>query len=318
MLTILQGENELLRQEALAGILETSHMTLDLKALNTETHEGTPTLGELRQACSALPFLGDARIIIYNDALAQVKGALGQEIADYLPDLPPTTHLIFVESRILPKKHAVVAWAKKNNGTVMSFEVPKPRDLSRWIVERTQKLGGTIDPRAAALLAQNLGSRLRLLDQEIQKLMLYCGEGVTINVEDVQVMVSYVQSTDVIFSMVDALGQRNAQTAALYLHRLLDTGDHPLGIFGMIVRQFRLLMQTRWLIDARQTVPDITNRLKLHPYVAQKLYSQALRFTPEQLRAAYALLLETDLAIKMGKIEDATALDLLVAKLTRL
>jgi DNA polymerase-3 subunit delta len=131
-------------------------------------------------------------------------------------------------------------------------------------------------------------------------------------------MVPYVESADVIFNMVDALGQRSAQNAAVYLHRLLDTGDHPLYVLTMIVRQFRLLIQTRWLIDQRHTVPDITNRLKLHPYVAQKLYSQALRFTPAQLRVAYALLMEMDLAIKTGKIESATALDLLVAKLTRL
>ena len=55
MLTILQGENELLRQEALSDILNKAHMTLDLRALNTEFHEGTPTLGELRQTCSPLP-----------------------------------------------------------------------------------------------------------------------------------------------------------------------------------------------------------------------------------------------------------------------
>ena len=318
MLTILQGENELTRQEVLSDILEKAHMTLDLKALNTEIHAGTPTLGELRQACSALPFLGDTRIVIYNDALAQVKGALGKEIVGYLPDLPPTTHLIFVESRNLPKRHTVVAWAEKNNGKVMSFAVPKPRDLSRWLVQRTQKHGGIIEPRAAALLAQNLGSRLRLLDQEMQKLMLYSGEGNAITVEDVRTMVPYVQSADVIFNMVDALGQRNVQNAALYLHRLLDTGDHPLYVLTMIVRQFRLLIQTRWLIDQRNTVPDITSRLNLHPFVAQKLYSQALRFTPPQLRAAYALLLETDLGIKTGEIEAVTALDLLTAKLTRM
>ena len=318
MLTILQGENELSRQEALAAIIDKSHLTLDLRSLNTETHEGTPTLGELRQACSMIPFLGDTRIVIYNDALAQVKGSLAKKIVAYLPDIPPTTHLIFVESRNLSAKHTVVTWVKKNSGKVMSFDVPKPRDLSRWIVERTQKHGGTIEPRAAALLAQNFGPRLGILDQEIQKLLLYCGKGVAVAVEDVRIMVPYVQNADVIFNMVDAIGQRNAQTAALHLHRLLDADEHPLSIFGMIVRQFRLLIQTRWLIDQRNTVPDITQRLKLHPFVTQKIYSQALRFTLTELRAAYALLLKMDLAIKTGEIEDATALDLLVAKLTRL
>jgi DNA polymerase-3 subunit delta len=323
MLTILQGENELSRQEALSDILEKSHMTLDLRALNTETHEGLLTLGELRQACSALPFLGDMRIVIYKDALAQAKGSLGDEIVAYLPDLPPTTHLIFVESHTLPQKHVVVAWTKKNSGKVETFTFPKKyRDLQqwlqKWVVERVSKYGGTIEQRAVALLVQNFDIRLRVLDQEIQKLILYCGAGNKITVEDVRVMVPYVLNADVIFDMVDALGQRNAQNAALFLHRLLDADEHPLSIFGMMVRQFRLLIQTRWLIDQRYTVPEITERLKLHPYVAQKLNSQARRFTPSQLRAAYALLLETDLAMKTSKLEDVTALDLLVAKLTRL
>ena len=172
MLTILHGDNELSCQEALSDILDEAHMTLDLRALNTEIHEGTPTLGELRQVCSSLPFLGDTRIVIYYDALKEVKGPLGKEITGYLPDMPPTTHLIFVESRNLSAKHAVVTWAKKNDGKVLSFVVPKQRDLSRWIIERARKRGGTIELRAAALLAQNLGPRLRLLDQEIQKLLL--------------------------------------------------------------------------------------------------------------------------------------------------
>lgn len=318
MLTILHGDNELARQEALSAILEKAHMTLDLRALNTETHEGTPTFGELRQACSTVPFLGDTRVVIYKDALSLVKGSLAKEIVTYLPELPSSTHLIFDESKKLSKRHAVVAWAEKNNGKVMSFDVPKPQDLSRWIVLRAQKRGGRIDPRAAALLAQNIGSNLLILDQEIQKLLLYCGKGVTISVDAVQTMVPYVQRADVIFDMVDALGQRNPQNAAIFLHRLLDTGEHPLGIFGMVVRQFRLLIQTRWLIDQRSTVPDIKNRLDLHPYVTQKLYSQALRFTPGQLRAAYTMLMEADISIKTGEIEPVTALDLLVAKLTRL
>lgn len=323
MLTILQGENELARQEALSSIMAKAHLTLDLKALNTETHEGPPTLGELRQACSTLPFLGDKRIIIYNDALGQIKGSLVKEIADYMSDLPPTTHLIFVETHILPKKHAVVAWAEKNEGKVVTFAFPKKyRDLQQWmqnwVIERAKKYGGTIERRAGALLVQNFDTRLRILDQEIQKLVLYCGVGNMITVDDVQVMVPYVLNADVIFAMVDALGQRNGQTAALHLHRLLDADEPPLRVFGMIVRQFRLLMQIRHLIDALQSLPEITTRLKLHPYVAEKLYSQAHRFTAEQLRAAYALLLETDLAIKTGGMEVSTALDLLVVKLTRL
>jgi DNA polymerase-3 subunit delta len=102
------------------------------------------------------------------------------------------------------------------------------------------------------------------------------------------------------------------------LHRLLEVGEHPLGIFGMIVRQYRLLIQVKWLKERNHSETEIVSRLKLHPFVAQKISAQASRFLPAQLRAAYRLLMETDVAIKQGDMEAELALDMLIPQLTRL
>lgn len=318
MLHILHGTNDLQREEALAAIVNAAGLTPDVQDLNTEVLYAPISEDALRRACSTIPFLGSVRIIIARDVLSQTKGQAAEKIAAYLPDIPPTTTLIFSESKALPAKNPVLVQAKKLHADIQRFSVPKARDLPRWIHQRTQKYAGTIEPRAAALLAQNIGGNLRLLDQEIQKLLLYCGENKTITVDDVKVMVPYVQSADVIFNMVDAIGQRNARAAARYLHRLLDVGEHPLNIFGMVVRQFRLLIQVRWLMDHGYREQETITRLKLHPFVAQKIHAQARRFTPDQLRAAYQVLSDSDLAIKRGLLESDAALDLLIAQLTAL
>ena len=86
----------------------------------------------------------------------------------------------------------------------------------------------------------------------------------------------------------------------------------------MVVRQFRLLIQVRWVTDHGSNEQEIVARLKLHPFVAQKVRGQARQFTPEQLRTAYQMLSESDLAIKRGLLEGDAALDLLVAQLTSL
>ena len=86
----------------------------------------------------------------------------------------------------------------------------------------------------------------------------------------------------------------------------------------MIVRQYRLLIQTRWMMDQGAADQAITARLGLHPYVAQKIQAQASYFTLSQLHQAYHLLMETDLAIKQGELAQGAALDLLIAQLTRL
>lgn len=317
MLYLCHGENELALSEAVADISARLDIPPDMRSLNTIVLEGATSLGELRRAASAIPFLGGARLVIARDMLSKAKGQDAQEIADYLPDVPPTTCLIFAEGQGLPAKHPVRVAVSKL-GEERRFELPKARDLMGWIRDRVKSYGGGIEPAAANLLAQNIGLNLRLLDQEIRKLRLYCGERQTITAEDVQVMVPYVQSADVIFDMVDALGQRDPRRAASHLHRLLDVGEHPLGLFGMIVRQFRLLIQTRWLMDRGSTEGQIAERLKLHPYVAQKVRAQSTRFTLEQLHAAYRLLGATDLSIKRGLLEADVALDVLVARLTRM
>lgn len=321
MLHLLFGENDLQREETLAEIIQQTGLTPDLRDLNVEVLEGSVTATALRQACSTIPFLGDVRIVIVRELLSSAKGPATKEsaeIAAYLPYLPPTTVLVFCESKTLNAKNPVLTQARKLNANIQAFALPNTRDLSRWIVDRTKMHRGAIDFNAAALLGENIGPNLRLLDQEIRKLMLYCGENNSITVEDVKVMAPYIQSADVIFTMVDAVGQRDPRNAALYLHRLFEVGEHPLGIFAMIVRQFRLLIQVRWLADRGVSEPDITARLKLHPFVTRKIRAQAQRFTPEQLRAAYRLLVDSDLAIKRGMLETEAALDLLIVQLTNL
>ncbi len=318
MFYILHGENELQRAETLTSILKKIDIPPDLRDLNTEVLEPPVSIGELRRACSTIPFLGGARIVIARDAMGKDKGALSKEFAAYLPDMPPSTHLIFTEQRPLSKRNAVLKLAQKQKNPVLLCELPKANRLPQWIQQRTQKYGGRIEARAAAMLAQNIGGNLRILDQEIQKLLLYCADSKMITAQDVEIMVPYVQSADVIFNLVDAVGQRNPRNAAIYLHRLLEVGEHPLGIFGMIVRQFRLLIQVRWLVDRQYSAQEIVARLKLHPYVARKVQAQAIHFTPDQLKHAYRLLAESDLAIKQGQLSAEAALDLLIAQLTRL
>ena len=318
MLYLLHGENNLKREEALTALIRSTGLTDELRDLNMETLSGAITVGGLRRACDPIPFLGEARVVIVRGGLKNLTGDAARSVAEYFEDLPPTTHLVFVEERKVSKRSIVYKALDELDARIEDFTLPNSRELPGWITTRVGSRGGRIDRRAAAQLAQNIGPKLRILDQEIQKLMLYVGDGEVIMPEDVQVMVPYIQAADVIFNMVDAVGQRNPQNATIYLHRLLDAGEHPLGIFGMVVRQFRLLMQVRWMLDHRHSEREIISRLSLHPYVARKIRDQSRRFTLRQLRRAYRILMESDLSIKKGQIPPESALDLLMAQLTSL
>ncbi|HDQ34867.1 MAG TPA: DNA polymerase III subunit delta [Chloroflexi bacterium] len=320
MLHIFHGENELLQAEAVTALLRRT-LPPEAADFNTARFKGAVAFDEVRRACSTVPFLADKRVVLLQEALSKANDRWVQELLEYLPHLPESTQLIFVEQRDLKARHPVLTWAKQHGeqAAIEHFSVPKERSLPTWIVQRTQHHGGQIAPQAASSLAQHIGPQLRLLDQEIQKLLTYRGLEGTITIEDVRRLVPYIESGGVIFDLVDALGQRRPNVAAQQLHLLLDTGDHPLAIFGMIVRQFRLLVQARWVLDRGGTQGAVKEALnQRHDFVVRKICNQARYFDAAQLTRAYQLLLDTDLAIKTGRLAPDAALDLLIAQLTSL
>ncbi len=114
-----------------------------------------------------------------------------------------------------------------------------------------------------------------------------------------------------VFDMVDALAVGNAKTALTRLHQLMETEEIPL-IFAMIVRQFRLLVQTRAILDARGSSQTVREELGQVQFVADKLCRQAGAFTSEKLKRIYQQLLEFDYQFKTSSSEPTAALDLFV------
>jgi DNA polymerase-3 subunit delta len=308
--------------------------------LNTSILDGNQvTLGELRHACDSIPFMADRRLVIVRGLLGRLSsGARGkarpaaedtepgwkrawlEELATYLPNLPPTTRLIFDEQTALPASHPILKLAreaeKQKTGFVKLFKEPSDRDLPRWIQQRVRAKGGEIHPQAVTILAALVGKDLRLLDQEIDKLLLYA-DGQPIVAEDVPLLVSRARETS-IFDLVDCVGRRETDRALRLLHRLLDDGEAPLYLLAMLARQIRILIQVSELRAQHATQQEIARRLKLHPYVVEKGLAQARNFEMAQLEAAHGRLVQTDWQIKTGQTEDILALDLLVTDLTRL
>jgi len=328
MFYLFHGEGEFARSETLADF-KVKMGDPGLVELNTTVFDGRKvTLGELKHACDSVPFMADRRLVIVEGLLARLASRgkkrtpawqkeYLEKLTQYLKLLPDTTRLVFVENKPIGKNNPVHRLALADeHGHVKRFEPPQGRELTRWIEKRVKKKGGQISSAAGETLAAFVGNNLRLLDQEIEKLVIYVDGARPISEDDVRLLVSYVQEAN-IFEMVDALGQRNGQRAARLLHQLLDAGEHPLALLGMIVRQFRIMIQVKELSGQGLSQQDMATRLKLHPFVVKKTTRQAMNFSMEQLETIYQKLLETDLSIKTGKMNDVLALDMLVVGLSR-
>lgn len=305
-----------------------------LASLNISQLDGrTVDLAEVQAACGALPFLAERRLIIIDGWLTRLLSrgeAAGEEpeggrasasrdalaaLAAYLPEQPDTAWLVLLERRDLPEKNVVLAAAAgKPWAEVRRFDLPRGEALVQWILARAQAEGGAFTRPAAQALA-DAQDEPRALGAEVAKLVTYAGGRRAVEPADVLALTPAGGEAR-IFDFVDHLGQRQGRQALAELHRLLDEVE-PLYVLSMIVRQFRLLLQARELLDARRTERDVAQALGLKPYPAEKVCAQAQRYRQPDLDRIHHRLLECDLAIKTGRTEPGTALDLLVVELTR-
>lgn len=284
--------------------------------LNTTKLESNVSFSQLQQAASAMPFLAKVRLIIVRDLLSgKLDKTYQKQLLDYLPNLPETTRLLFLESQPLKANNPLVKLAEsEKSGYVKNFEKPQGAALERWIRQKVEAENGRITPQATHMLATNIGSQMEILSQEVEKLLLY-SNGEEIQSEQVKRLSPYAAEAS-IFDLVDALGNRNGKKASQLLQEKFLEGADPFYLFSMFSRQFRLLIQVKELADEGKRPQAISQELKMHGFVVGKLYQQCQGFSLSQLEQIYHHLLEIDVGVKTGRNEMSTALNLLVAGLT--
>ena len=269
-------------------------------------------------AVNAVPFLAARRLVVLVHPTAAFSSPEGhRKLIGLMDQTPATTRLVLVEHETLKPDHWLIQWAKGSRGRaeVRLHALPKAREMASWILKEAQKQGGQIEKPAAARLAEMTGEDTRLAAQEITKLLTYVNYERPITAADVgRVGAGSAQSS--VFDLVDALGMGDGSTAQKVLHRLLENED-PHEFWGMVIRQFRLLLLSREIIDAGGGDRQIQQSLALRDFVAQKVHRQAQRFSLAKLEAIYHQLLEIDAGAKTSQVPLDLALDTLIVELTR-
>jgi DNA polymerase-3 subunit delta len=164
------------------------------------------------------------------------------------------------------------------------------------------------------MLKDMVGVDTRQAGMEIAKLLAYVNWARPITAQDVEA-VCIVTSQQSVFDFVDALANGNGKAAQHLLHRLLESEDE-FSLWGMVIRQFRLLLQAREILDGRGNKDDVARALGIHPFVAEKSAQQAGRFSLESLEYIYRKLLTIDEGVKTGQVTLDLALDTLVVELS--
>lgn len=233
------------------------------------------SLAKLREAILSNSLFDTKRLIII-EKLGDSDIDL-DEVKNVLLVAPKDNIIIILEEKdILPVDHKYV------------FEKLTGRELERWAGDFAKRFDCQFTSRGLSRLLEVTDGDSWLISLEIAKL---AGLGKKeINENDVdEVVAGGVQGN--VFKFIDALALGQKEQALKLLRQELDAADDPSRLFHLIIRQFRLILQTK---DAD------AKKIGLSPFVANKARQQGLRWSLEKLRKVYSQFLEIDFKFKTG------------------
>lgn len=280
-------------------------------SMNFHQYEGKGLdLEEIISLANTMPFFGDSRLILIEDS-GLFKGSGAELLVKYLPEMPDTTCFVFVESEV--DKRSKLYKKVKDFGYTAEMGRQDSKQLSSWAGGILAKNGKKITGRTMELLLSKTGDDMQHIRMELEKLISYTMGREVITDQDVEEICT-TQITNKIFDMVNAIVGRNTKLAMGFYEDLLALKEPPMRILFLIARQFNQILQVKELMTQKLDRGSIASKLKLQPFVAGKVMSQAKAFSREQILSYVNLCVDAEEAVKTGQLNERLAVELLITK----
>ena len=305
---LLYGEETYLKNQYRDKLMRAAAAQGD--TMNVSSFEGKDVSpAALVDLAETLPFFAERRVILVQDS-GFFKNS-NDKITDYLSDISPSTCLIFVESEV--DKRTKAFKAAKKAGAAAEFGIQKEALITRWILGRLAKEHKKITRDTMQFFIARTGFDMGNIDKELEKLLCYTLGNDVIETADVAAVVT-ARLENRIFEMVDAIaGHRQAKALELYSD-LLALKEAPMRILYLLIRQFRILAETKELAAKGCGASEIAQKIKVPEFAARKNMAQAKGFLGQGLLLALKDGAELEEAVKTGRINDKIAVEILIVK----
>lgn len=292
----IEKEMEIIKKKYLSeGAEQMDYVKLDLAGKE-------PDIEKIRENLELPAWMSSRRIVVVSDFAIPSDA---DELVRLISSVPEGSLLVFTAAKVDKRKKSVMtAFAK--HGVVAELDYLEEEKSVKWISHFLSKCNITIDVEAASSIVSRCDKSMRLISSEANKIMLYCIASKTSNVD--LALVEEICPPDIngsVFNITDAVGQKDADTALRILNNLIIMKEPTQRIRFMLLRHLKHLICAKDLGDQTK----IASRLKVQPFVAKKLVSQASRFNMDTLIMLFNECIREDSEIKHGNLDDRKSLE---------
>lgn len=257
---------------------------------------GMPDHEALLAALPAMSLI-DSRRYLLADGVERWRDRQLEAVATAVGELPSDLTLVLIARAKAPAK--LVKAVKAAGGEIHEFEAPKAREMPRVLVSEAQQLGFRLDPAAARLLVDRMGAGPVRLRHELERLALWAGEGGEVALADLEAMIADT-SEAAVWSLSDALLERDAAAALRIAERLIEQGENVTGLIYGLASRLRSACLAAAQLEEGVPPKQVESSLKMHPYAAKQLVSRLRDTDVASLRAATEALADLELWCRGG------------------
>lgn len=301
--------------DRISDLIEETVLTEDEKAFNQVVLYGRDTsVEEIVSTAKRFPMMSDYQVVIVKEAQNLVKTF--ENFANYMANVQPTTVLVFAY-RAKPDGRKKIFKTIKDIGVYFESKKLYENQVPDWIMKVLKGQNYGIEPKAAAMLAEFLGTDLAKINNELDKLKIVFPPGHVFTPKNIEENIGFSKDYN-IFELKSALAVRNQEKAYSIIHHFaFNMKETPMVLVtGQMFSFFSQLLQYHGLKDKSQF--NAAKVLKVSPYFV-KDYEVAFRNYPmKKVSAIVAALRDIDVKSKGVGASSMTQHDLLKEMLIKI
>ncbi|MGC1853352.1 MAG: DNA polymerase III subunit delta [Solirubrobacterales bacterium] len=270
--------------------------TASLQIFEPGEGRGAPDHEALLAAIPAMS-LTESRRYLLADGVERWRDRQLEEVAAALGELPPDLSVVLIARDKAPAK--LTRAVKAAQGEVHEFEAPKPREMPRVLVGEAKRLGFSLDPAAARMLVDRMGANPQRLQNELERLALWAGEGGEVGAADLDAMIADT-SEAAVWALSDALLERDAGGALRISERLISQGENVTGLIYGLSSRLRKACAAAAMLEEGTAPKQVESSLGMHPYAAKQLVHRLQDVETAELQQATIALADLEVWCRGG------------------
>ncbi|WP_130733919.1 DNA polymerase III subunit delta [Flavobacterium sp. J27] len=263
--------------DKLTEYIEDNVLTEDEKGFNQVVLYGRDTsIEDIVSNAKRYPMMAERQVVVVKEAQELSRNI--DKLEAYAENPQPTTVLVFAyKYKTLDKRKKVTKLLGKT-GVVFESKKLYENQVGDWIKRVLAGQKYAIEPKAAAMLVEFLGTDLSKISNELDKLKIILPQGHTITAKDIEENIGISKDYNN-FELRKAIGEKN-QLKAYQIIAFFSQNpkDNPIVVTtGLVFGFFSQLLQYHGLKDKSKA--NVARVLKINPFFVSD-YDVAIRNYP--------------------------------------